>query len=32
VRKAKGWDIGGSGAREFTAFLDEGLPKLTAAT
>src|SRR6267378_3312223 len=29
---AQGWDIVGSGAREFAAFLDKELPKLTAAT
>src|SRR5229473_1871109 len=28
---AQGWDIVGSGAREFAAFLDKELPKLTAA-
>src|SRR6267378_1531282 len=28
---AQGWDIVGSGAREFAAFLDQELPKLTAA-
>jgi tripartite-type tricarboxylate transporter receptor subunit TctC len=28
---AQGWDLVGSGAREFAAFLDAELPKLTAA-
>src|SRR6266481_5422135 len=28
---AQGWEIVGSGAREFAAFLDQELPKLTAA-
>src|SRR5438067_1184484 len=28
---AQGWDLVGSGAREFAAFLDTELPKLTAA-
>ena len=28
---AQGWEIVGSGAREFAAFLDTELPKLTAA-
>ena len=27
----QGWDIVGSGSREFAAFLDTELPKLTAA-